>query len=313
MSDRHVVVGAGPVGRHVAALLAERGSEVVVVTRSGTDVGLLGVRSVQADASDVEQLTRAVEGADVLYNCANPGDYTTWDTVWPPLASSLLESARRTGAVYAITGNLYPYGPVDVPMTEELPDAATDHKGVLRARLWADALAAHRAGEVRAVEVRGSDYVGPGVGANGHVTRQLPTARRGKRAWVIGDPDQPHSFTDVLDVARILVAAAEDGSAHGRVWHVPSNPPRSQRQALTEVLAAGGLPPVAVSAIPRAVLRLGGLVVPMLREIGELSYQWTRPYVLDDSASRAHFGLAPTPWEDVCRRTLGSGMAPAAI
>jgi nucleoside-diphosphate-sugar epimerase len=304
MTDRHVIVGAGPVGRHVASRLAERGSEVVVVTRSGTDLGIAGVSSARADAGDADALTRVVSGASVLYNCANPGDYTQWEKAWPPLAASLLEASRRTGATYAITGNLYPYGPVDVPMTEELPDAATDHKGVLRARLWADALEAHRAGELRAVEVRGSDYMGPGVGANGHISRQLPAARAGKRAWVMGDPDMPHTFTDVQDVARVLIAAAEDDSAHGRVWHVPSNPPRSQRQALGEVLAAGGLPPVKVSRIPAAALRVGGLAVPMLRELDQMSYQWTRPYVLDDSASRAHFGLEPTPWTEVCRRTL---------
>ncbi len=39
MSRHHVVVGAGPVGRHVAAHLADRGEEVVVVTRSGRDTG----------------------------------------------------------------------------------------------------------------------------------------------------------------------------------------------------------------------------------------------------------------------------------
>jgi nucleoside-diphosphate-sugar epimerase len=303
MTDRHVIVGAGPVGRHVAARLAARGSEVVVVTRSGTDLGIAGVQSVRADANDADALARVAAGASVLYNCANPGDYTQWDATWPPLAAALLETARRTGATYAITGNLYPYGPVEVPMTEGLPDAATDHKGVLRARLWADALAAHRAGELRTVEVRGSDYMGTGVGANGHISRQLPTARRGRRAWVLGDPDMPHTFTDVLDVARLLIAAAEDESALGRTWHVPSNPPRSQRQALGEVFRAAGIQAVPVSRIPRAVVRLGALGSPMLRELGELSYQWTRPYVLDDSAAREHFGLEPTPWAEVCRRT----------
>lgn len=303
MPDRHVIVGAGPVGRHVASQLAARGSEVVVVTRSGTELGIEGVTSTRADATDAAALTAVTQGASVLYNCANPGDYTQWEATWPPLATALLETARRTGAVYAITGNLYPYGPVDVPMSERLPDAATDHKGVLRARLWADARAAHEAGELRAVEVRGSDYLGPGIGANGHISRQLPTARRGKRAWVLGDPDMPHTFTDVQDVARLLIAAADDDSAHGRVWNVPSNPARSQRQALDDVLTAAGLATVPVSRIPALVVRLGALGSPMLRELGELSYQWSSPYLLDDTAARAHFGIEPTPWAEVCRRT----------
>lgn len=304
--SQHLVIGAGPVGRHVAALLAERGEHVTVATRSGRDTGLEAVGHVALDASDADALTRATEGAAVLYNCANPGNYTQWEATWPPLAASLLTAAERTGAVYAITGNLYPYGPVDRPMHPGLPDAATDHKGVLRARLWADALAAHDAGRVRAVEVRASDYVGPGIGENGHITRVLPAALQGKAVSMVGRTDLPHTFTDVLDVARTLVAAAEDPSAHGRTWMVPSNAPRSQRQALTEVLAAAGKPPVTVRGMPAGMLRAIGLVSPMMREVAQMSYQWTAPYVVDDTESRAHFGIEPTPWDEVCRRTASA-------
>lgn len=303
MTDRHLVIGAGPVGRHVAQLLAERGSDVVVATRSGTDTGIPGVSHLALDASDSDALSLAAEGASVLYNCANPGDYTTWEDVWPPLASAMLVAAERSGAVYAITGNLYPYGPVDGPMHEGLPDAATDHKGVLRSTMWADAKALHAAGRIRTVEVRGSDYMGPGVGENGHVSRQVPGLLAGKRAWVIGRKDQPHTFTDVLDVARLLVAAAEDGSSHGRVWNVPSNAAVSQEQALTDVMAAAGRPAPKVSQVPAAALATLALAMPMMREIRELSYQWTRPYVLDDGAAREHFAMEPTPWDEVCRRT----------
>lgn len=303
MTDRHLVVGAGPVGRHVAQLLAARGSEVVVATRSGTDTGIDGVQHVALDASDPDALGAAADGASVLYNCANPTDYTTWDTVWPPLAAAFLTAAERTGAVLAVTGNLYPYGPVDAPMVESMPDAATDHKGRLRATMWADARSLHEAGRIRAVEVRGSDYVGTGVGANGHITRQLPGALRGRRAWMIGRTDLPHTFTDVLDVARTLVAAAEDDTAHGRTWHVPSNPAVSQAQALNDVLGSVGAPAVRTSATPMIALRGLARLVPMIRELEELSYQWTAPYVLDDSAARAHFGIEPTPWAEVCRRT----------
>ena len=303
MTDRHLIVGAGPVGRHLAQQLTERGSEVVVVTRSGTDTGITGVQHLRLDASDPEALSAAADGASVLYNCANPPDYTTWEKVWPPLASALLVAAERSGAVYAITGTLYPYGPVDGPISEDLPDAATDRKGVLRARLWADAKALHGAGRIRAFEVRGSDYVGTGVGVNGHVSRQVPGLLEGKRAWVIGRKDQPHTFTDVQDSARLLVAAAGDPTAHGRIWHVPSNAPRTQEQVLTDVMAAAGRPAPKVSAMPGPVLPAMAPFIPLMREMNEMSYQWKRPYVLDDRAARSHFSMEPTPWDEVCRRT----------
>ncbi len=303
MTDRHLVVGAGPVGRHVAQLLAARGSDVTVATRSGTDTGITGVTHLKLDASDADALTAAAEGCSVIYNCANPADYTTWKEFWPPLAAAFLVAAERTGAVLAITGNLYPYGPVDGPMHEGLPDAATDFKGKLRADVWADAKALHDAGRIRAVEIRGSDYVGTGVGDNGHVTRQIPGALNGKRAWVIGRKDQLHSFTDVLDTARLLIAAAEDETALGRIWLVPTNPPVTQEQAITDVLASVGKPAVKVSPMPRALFAAASWFVPIVRELKQLSYQWTAPYVIDDSAARAHFGLEPTPWDEVCRRS----------
>ncbi len=303
MSDNHLIVGAGPIGRHVAALLADRGSRVTVVSRSGRSTGIDGVEHFALDASDADALARAAEGADYLYNCANPADYTQWERVWPPLAASLLSAAEHSGAVYAITGTLYPYGPVDVPISEDLPEAATDHKGRLRARMWAEARAAHDAGRIRAVEIRGSDYMGRGVGGNGHISRLVPDAVRGKRALMMGRTDLPHTFTDVHDAARTLVAAAEDPGAHGRVWHVPSNPPVAQAQALTDVLASVGKPPVKISSLRGAGLAAAALAVPFMREMREIIYQWERPYVLDDSAARARFGIAPTPWEEVCRRT----------
>jgi nucleoside-diphosphate-sugar epimerase len=300
---RAVVVGAGPVGRETARVLSEAGHDVVVVTRSGRPTGIDGVGSVAADASDPTSLAAAVDGADALVNCANPKDYTVWDQVWPPLAASLLATAERTGATLVTASSLYAYGPVDVPMTEGMPDLATDHKGRLRAGMWADAKAAHDEGRVHAVEVRASDYLGAGVGQNGHVSRQIPTAAKGRAAWMVGDPDLPHTFTDVTDVARTLAAVAFEPSTWGQVWHAVSQPPSTQHQALDGSLAAIGAAPAKVHKIPGAVFRVGRLVNPMMRELYEMSYMFTRPYVMDSSRTQAALHLAPSPWADTLRRT----------
>jgi hypothetical protein len=52
------------------------------------------------------------------------------------------------------------------------------------------------------------------------------------------------------------------------------------------------------------VLRGLALVNPLMREIAELSYMWTRPYVLDSSRTEQALDLTPTPWDEVCRRTI---------
>ena len=45
-------------------------------------------------------------------------------------------------------------------------------------------------------------------------------------------------------------------------------------------------------------------VVPFLREVAQLLYQWAEPNVVDVRAVRAHFGIEPTPWDEVCHRTV---------
>lgn len=302
-TGKHVIVGAGPVGQHLARLLTADRAEVVVVTRRGADTGVEDVRHIAADASDADTLTEVSRDAAALFNCANPSSYSDWSRSWPPLAAAMLSAAERTGAVYAIAGNLYPYGPVEGPMTEDTADAAIDRKGRLRASMWEAARQAHEAGRVRAVEVRSSDYLGAGVGANGVITRVIPEALKGKAVTVLDDAHQPHSFTDVADAAHALAVAARDETAWGKVWHAPTNPPRTQAQAVADILASVGHPPVRVRAIPTWVLGALGVAWPLARELHDLSYQRTRPYVLDDTASRRHLGIAPTPWDEVCRRT----------
>jgi len=209
------------------------------------------------------------------------------------LAASLLTAAEATGAVLATVGNLYPYGPVDGAMHEGLPDAATFTNGRIRAAMWADALAAHRSGRVRAVEVRASDYAGPGVYS--HLSVGATSLLGGRTARVIGSADQPHTWTDTRDTARLLVAAAADASAHGRTWIVPSSPPRTQREALTDLATAAGVPMVRLAPVGRRTLRVLGLVNGPLGVMADTCYQFDRPFVVDDRAARALRSRADRP------------------
>ena len=300
----HVVVGAGPVGSATARLLSALGHRVVLVSRSGRDVDRPGVEAVRADAAEPDALIELTHGAAVLYNCADHA-YHRWPLDWPPLAESLLAAAQRSGAVLATVSNLYAYGEVDGPISEDTPINPTGPKGQVRARMWDAALACHQAGRVRVVEVRSADYVGPG--AKSHLgDRVVPRLLAGKPVQVLRSADTSHSWTYPEDVARLLVMVGSDSRAWGRAWHVPSNAPRSQRDAVADLCRIAGVKTVPVSEVPPLMMRAVGLFNPAVRELGEVAHQLTGPFVIDDSAARRTFELAPTPWDDVLAATIDS-------
>jgi nucleoside-diphosphate-sugar epimerase len=288
----NVVVGSGPIGSAVALLLAGEGRNVRVVTRSGSGPEHPLIERVAADASDARRLTELTAGAEALYNCANP-KYTEWERVWYPMNDAMIAAAKATDAVYAITGNLYVYGPrADGRMTEHSPLAAVGRKGRVRIKMWQDALNSG----VRTFEARGSDYIGAGaLGIFSSVI--LPAVRRGGPAWVPGDPDLPHTFTYTGDMARTLVTLAGDERAYGRAWHVPSPAPVTVRQVAERYCALAGIPRLKLHKLPRFVMHTAGLVVPLAREVAEMDYQWYRPFVLDSTLTQTTFGLTPTDVE----------------
>jgi nucleoside-diphosphate-sugar epimerase len=303
----HVIIGAGPIGSTVALQLAGAGESVRVVTRGGGGPDHPLIERVAADASDARRLTELAAGADVIYNCANPR-YTQWQRLWFPLNDAMIAAAGSTGAVYAITGNLYGYGPQPGGrMTEATPLAAVGRKGRVRIKMWRDALASG----VRTVEVRGSDYIGAGA-AGVFSAVILPAAGKGRTAWVPGDPDLPHTFTYTGDMARALVALARDPRAYGKAWHAPSPAPVTIRHLADRYCALAGVPPVRLRRLPRFAMHLAGAVVPMARELAEMDYQFYAPFVLDSTLTERTFGLTATDLEEGIQETVRAAAATSA-
>ncbi len=299
----HVVLGKGPVGTALTERLVAVGHDVRVLSRSGgTSSGQVEHHAL--DAADAAALTSAARGAAALYNCANPA-YTRWEQDWPPVARALLTAAEGSGAVLVTMGNLYAYGRVTGPITEDLPLTPTGAKGRVRKQMWEDALARHEAGDLRVVEARGSDFVGPGVLDGGHLAaRVVPRVLAGRGVRVIPPVDVPHSWTSVLDVGAALAVLGSEERAWGRAWHVPTAPAVSVREAVHGLCRAAGVPPVPVASVPHALLRAVGVAVPLVRELEEMRHSFTAPYVLDSSAFTQAFGVEPTPLEGTWELTV---------
>lgn len=301
--SRHVVFGTGQVGRPVVERLVRDGADVVAVNRGGEGV-VEGAAVVGGDATDPAFTTRVCAGADVVYFCLNAAGYATWAQEFPPLQRAVLAGAEAAGARLVVLENLYAYGPTQGrPLVETLPAHPTSTKAATRAAMTEELWAAHAAGRLPVAVGRASDYFGPGARRSALGDTVFGAALAGKRAQVMGDPDQPHSYSYTPDVARALVTLGTDPRAVGEVWHLPvSGAPRT-RDVVERVYALAGRRPRLLAA-GATTLRLLGLGVPSMREYLHTLYQFTDPWVVDDSKYRTTFADTATPLDEALATTL---------
>jgi nucleoside-diphosphate-sugar epimerase len=138
------------------------------------------------------------------------------------------------------------------PLTETRPYAAHTKTGTLRARMARDLLAAHAAGRVQVAIGRASDYFGPRGGAQSNLgDRVIPAALAGKTATVMGDPDQPHTYTYIPDIGEGLAVLGEHPDAPGEVWHLPNDPHTRTTASWSTASTASPASPAPSSAAPQ--------------------------------------------------------------
>lgn len=304
----HVVLGTGPLGLAVARNLASRDSRVRVVNRAGTAAVPPGVEAVAGDVAQPAEAIRVCQGADVIYHCANP-PYHKWPELHPPLMDAIIEGASSANAKLIFGDNLYAYGPLEGPLTEDVPNRAMGPNGQTRAAIAETLLRAHENGRLRAAIGRGSDFFGPHVHQSAAGDRVFANALRGKPAQVLGDPDLPHTVTYIDDFARALITLGERDQAFGQVWHVPNDETVTTRRFVETVFAAVGGEP-ALRVTPKWLMTIAGMFSPTIRALAEQRYQTERPWVVDSSKFERAFGWTATPLAEAVSVTAAWGKSP---
>ena len=200
--------------------------------------------------------------------------------------------------------NLYMYTPGTNPMTEDSPTNPPGKKGRVRAAVASELLRAHQEERLRVAIGRSSDYYGPRGLDSGLGSRLFTAALKGKKLSWLGSLDQPHTVSYLPDIARALVTLGTDERADGKIWHLPAGQTLTGREFLGAVSDAVGMPP-RLSAVPPMMLTIGGVFMPILRELKETTYQWTEPWVVDSSRFRSTFGSASeTPLKQAIAETV---------
>jgi nucleoside-diphosphate-sugar epimerase len=303
--EQNVILGTGPLGLAVMDELVVRGRQVTLVNRRGMVAESLpeGVEVVAGDVTNPNDVARLCAEMDVVFQCAQP-QYNEWPEKFPPIIEGIISGVSRTKARLVVGDNLYMYGPTGgAPIHEDLPYAANGRKGRARALLAQKLLDAHAANPIQVTIGRASDFYGPRVRDSAAGELLFAAALDGKTINVLGDPDQPHTYTYIRDFARALVTLSEHPEAFGRAWHVPSAPIVTTRQFVEMVGEAVGRP-LKIRPAGKLMVSLLGLFNANLRELKEMMYEFEEPYIVDHSQYQAAFGGEATPHEAAIAETV---------
>lgn len=309
MADRQThtiaVLGAnGRLSREVARAFHRAGWKVRAVTRSGESVLGPEIETIAADMMNEDDAVRATEGCEFIFNGLNP-KYTRWHREVMPMARNVVNAAHRHDAVHIFPGNVYNFGSkLPETLDESTPPSGDHRKAAIR--IEAEELFRRAAIEldVQTVVLRAGDYFGSDGRGSWFDLVIAANAASGKVTYP-GSPDIVHGWAYLPDLAKAFVRLAENtnGLSKFECFHFEGHNVTGDEMHAAIERAMGR--PMKKARLPWPVLRIGGTVWPMWREIWEVSYLWRRPHGMAGDKLEAVIGPLPTtPLDAAVARAL---------
>jgi nucleoside-diphosphate-sugar epimerase len=308
------ILGAnGRLGRVVAKAFIEAGYDVRAITRSGKVASeLKGATAIAGDALDRQDLIRATQGVDIVFNGLNPL-YTDWGKCLP-MAENVMAACHANGALHLFPGTVYNYGsPMPEVITEDTPYHPTTEKGRIRCAMEELFRREAEAGHVRTILLRAGDFFG-GTGS-GSWFDLVVAAKIDKGIYTAPGPaDLVHEWAYLPDFAKGFVALAENVGKLGfyEALNFPGHAVTDLEIKAAAEKALGRT--LKMTAMAWWVLRAGSPFVAMWREIVSMSYLRFEPHRLASTRLAGIIGAIPhTPLDQAVAEALADiGIMPAA-
>lgn len=283
-----LVAGAtGTLGGTIARRLLEKGKEVRILVREGSDYKSLveaGAQPVIGDLKDRASLDAAVQGVDTLVTTANSamrGGNDNTDTVDTQGNRNLVDAARAAGVKHFIFTSI-------LGADENHPVPLFKAKALTEKRLRESDMPYTILAPNAFIEV----WVAPVIAG---------PASQGAPVTLVGTGQKRHSFVSFSDVADFAVAAVDNPAAINA--HIPIGGPASfsySEAVQTFSQVTGKEIPVHHAQPGEEVSGLPPIVTTMLAAFD--TYESPVPM---EEAYRT-YGIKPTTLEDCLRRDFGA-------
>ena len=221
-----------------------------------------------------DDLMAAATGADVIVNGWNP-PYPDWAAMVPDLTAQVIAAAKASGATVILPGNVYVYGKNAPPVFEAAtPHAATNPLG----RIRIDMEAAYRHSGVQTIVLRVGDFID--TAPSGNWLDKIIMKQTATRGIVTapGDPDAPHAWGYLPDLARAAVALADMRDRLASFEIVPFPGYTLSIQEIADLAAQALGKDLRVKRLNWAPLLLAAPFWKMGRGLVEMRYLWSLPH-----------------------------------
>lgn len=309
------ILGAGgTVGYELARSLRAYTDRIRLVSRTPREVNQ-GDELFPCDLLDGPAVHKAVEGCSVAYLLAGlPYDLKTWQAQWPVVMRNAIDACKAHGTKLVFFDNVYM---IDIGhighITEESPVNPPSKKGRIRAEIDRMILNEVKDGNLQAIIARSADFYGPNVRGATSVLLELTynNMRKGKPANWFCSFNKKHSFTYTPDAGRATAMLGNDDAAWNQIWNLPTSPDPLTGGEWIELFATEmGVKPKRMLAT-RFIVKLMGLFNPVMRELGEMLYQYDRDYIFDSSKFERAYSFKPTSYQDGARAVVAAGNRPS--
>jgi nucleoside-diphosphate-sugar epimerase len=294
---KHTILGAGgPVSNALTRELENNNQHTHLVSRKPLQTKG-NTTWAKADLTSHAEVRQAAKGSDIIYLCAGLiYDKTIWQQQWPQIMQNVIDVAKENNSRLIFFDNVYMYGQVNGPMTENTPYNPCSAKGEVRAKIATQLMDEAKTGNIKASIARAADFYG---------SEQLKSfvdmmvldkyAKKQKAQW-IGKPELKHSFTYVPDAGKGMYLLGQHPESDNQIWHMPTAPALSGRAFIELAAKVFNVEPK-YSTINKLMMRLAGLFSRDIRSSVEMYYQYDKDYIFDSTKFERAFSFKATNYE----------------
>jgi len=294
---KHTILGAGgPVSNALTHELENSNQHIHLVSRK--PIQPKGNTTwAKADLTNHDEVRQAAKGSDIIYLCAGlVYDKTIWQQQWPKIMQNVIDVAKENNSRLIFFDNVYMYGLVNGPMTENTPYNPCSIKGEVRAKIATQLMDEAKAGNIKASIARAADFYGSEQLKSVADMMVLDKYAKKQKAQWIGKPELKHSLTYVPDAGKGMYLLGQHPETDNQIWHMPTAPALTGKEFIALAAKVFNVEPK-YSTINKLMMRLAGIFNKDIRSAVEMNYQYTNDYIFDSTKFELAFNIKATDYE----------------